>query len=92
MKCEKCGKEIDSVEVNMFESDGSDDWYIVEIGEENDVVLFSVLPNWTGNDLVEAEQIETIRCPHCHKFPLKKQMIDTCQYVSVTMYPQRKEE
>lgn len=92
MKCEKCGKEIDLVEVDMFEADGSDDWYTVEIGEDHDVAYFSIMPNWTGTELDEEEQTETIRCPHCKQFPFEKKWIDTCQYVSVLMYPKRKEE
>ena len=87
MKCEKCGTEIDSIEADMFNADGSDDWYTAEIYEDRGVVLARVLPCWTGNGLSEEEQIDTIRCPHCKKYPFKQKMIDACTYVDLIMYP-----
>lgn len=92
MKCEQCGKELHSLEVDMFNYDGSDDWYTVEdLYEEGGVLLFSTLPQWTGDELDEDEQADTIRCPHCKQYPFKCRLIETCRYVSVQMYPRKAE-
>ena len=86
MICEKCGKETDYLQVDMFEGDGSDDWYNAEITEDHGVVLMNVLHSWTGDGLSEEEQTETIRCPHCKQYPFDRKWIDTCSYVNVIMY------
>ena len=87
MKCEKCGKQLEYVEVNMFNHDGSDDWYDVEIDMDYGIAYINILPNWTGNDLSEEEMTETIRCPHCHKYPFVDKEIHADDYVNVTMFP-----
>lgn len=87
MICEKCGKELESLEVNHFNQDGSDDWYDTGVEINGEIVSMTVLPNWTGNELTEEEQIGTIRCPHCHQFPFKQKMVDAYPYVTVIMYP-----
>lgn len=92
MKCEMCGKEIDRLEVDMFNNDGSDDWYNAEIYEDNGVIMMNLIPNWTGDELTEEEQVETIRCPHCKKFPFKRKMVDAWHSVSVLLYPSEVEE
>lgn len=92
MKCEKCGKELNSLEVDHFNYDGSDDWYDVEIYEESGIAFLNVLTNWTGDELDEDEQADTIRCPHCKQYPFKSRIIETCKYVNVQMYPERKYE
>lgn len=40
MKCEKCGKELEHIDINMFDRDGSDDLYshCFQECEENAVV------------------------------------------------------
>ena len=92
MKCEQCGKELNSIEVDMFNYDGSDDWYDVELFEESGIALLNVIPSWTGDELDEDEQTETIRCPHCKQYPFKCKMIETCRYVSIQMYPSERRE
>ncbi len=92
MRCEKCGAEINSLEVDMFNYDGTDNWYDVEISEDYDVISMSVFPNWTGDELDEDEQADTIRCPHCKQFPFIDRCLETCRYVSVIMYPKKRKE
>ena len=93
MKCEQCGREIDYLEVDMFNEDGSDDWYLAEVIESGDVVCMNVLPQWTGAELSEEEQVETIRCPHCKQFPFARKFCDSWKTVSMILYPtERKEE
>lgn len=95
MKCEQCGKELLSLEVDMFNADGSDDWYTVEDffhDEETGMVAISVLTNWTGDELDEDELADTIRCPHCKQYPFKCRLIETCRYVSIQMYPSKRKE
>lgn len=87
MKCEICGKELNSLEVNMFDADGGDDWCDVDVDEESGVAYMSVLTCWTGYELSEEEQVDTIRCPHCHKYPFVNRFVDACTYVNVLMYP-----
>jgi hypothetical protein len=70
MICEKCGHEITDVLVGVFNRDGSDGDYrhpIIEC-EENAAVI-DTIPNWTGYELTEEEQRETIHCPYCKDFP-----------------------
>ena len=51
-KCEKCGKEIGILLVNVFDHDGSDSFYAHEIAEyPENAVCVDVSPNWTGNEL-----------------------------------------
>lgn len=92
MKCEQCGKELNSIEVDMFNYDGSDDWYDAELFEESGIVFLNVLPNWTGDELDEDEQADTIRCPHCNQYPFKCRLIETCRYVNIQMYPSERKE
>ena len=87
MKCEKCGKELGSLEVDMFDRDGSDDWYDVEINEDHGVVIANVTPEWTGDGLSEEEYHETIRCPHCRQFPFIDKFVDATTFISLVMYP-----
>ena len=92
MICEKCGKETEFLEVDMFEYDGSDDWYMADTYEEGDCVMLNLLPQWTGYELDEDEYHETIRCPHCKKYPFKDKLIEATRMVCVQMWAERKEE
>lgn len=70
MKCEKCGKELKWIDVNRFNYDGSDSFCSYPYEEfDYDAVIIDTDPNWTGYELSEEEMIDTIECPHCHKFP-----------------------
>lgn len=87
MKCEKCGKEIRSILTYIFERDGSDNEYEIEIREaQKDAVVFTVDKNWTGYELDEEEQIERIICPYCKKFPFKCEEVQVYEKVDVVCF------
>lgn len=87
MKCEKCGKEIDHLLVNIFNHDGSDRECSEPLQEcEEDAVYFDTSMNWTGAELSEDEQVDTIRCPECGEFPFKSKEIQTYEFIRVVMF------
>lgn len=96
MICEKCGALISTLEVNLFDWEGNDAWGNVLISEVPDNAVYIDLPtNWTGYDMSEEEQSESIRCPFCRQHPFKKIEIDTHDFVRVVMFKhtvERKEE
>ncbi len=88
MICEKCGKEINNVLVLRFNYDGSDNWRKVEIieTEEAEAVVMDLDHNWTGYELTEEEQMETIQCPHCEQFPFKHEEVQCYEIVRVVCF------
>lgn len=87
MKCEKCGKEIKRLKINMFGQSGDDFDTNVDILEnEYGNVIFIVDKNWTGYELTEEERVDTIMCPHCGQFPLKDEEIQVYDEVKVVMF------
>lgn len=87
MICEKCGKEIATLLVDIFDYNGSDVFrkhYYTECDE--DAVVVDVSPNWTGNDLTEEEQRDTICCPHCKQFPFTNGEIQTFEFVRIVCF------
>ena len=70
MKCEKCGHEIEHVEVDMFDREGADSWCDYLILEHENGIYLDLDRSWTGYGLSDEERVECIRCPHCHQFPL----------------------
>lgn len=77
MKCEKCGKHITTVKINKFQRDGGDAYFQVPIEEyKNSIAIsFDTDQNWSGYNLTEEEQAETILCPCCGEFPFKDKEI-----------------
>jgi DNA-directed RNA polymerase subunit RPC12/RpoP len=69
--CKKCGKKIDHIITSVFNYDGSDSEYSFPItyNEDGGCVQFSTTQNWTGYELSDTEQKDSIRCPFCHEFP-----------------------
>lgn len=70
--CEKCGKKIDHIITSVFNSyDGSDSEYSFPItyNEDGGCIQFSTTQNWTGYELSDTEQKDSIRCPFCREFP-----------------------
>ena len=69
--CEKCGKKIDHIITSVFNYDGSDSEYSFPItyDENGGCIQFSTTQNWTGYELSDAEQKDSIRCPFCREFP-----------------------
>lgn len=87
MKCEKCGKEIDKVKINMFLYDGSDFEKLSNIHEhEYGAVIFETNANWCGYELSEEEMMEDIRCPHCNEFPFKHKEVQVYDVVRVVCF------
>ena len=88
MRCVKCGKEIHSVLLNVFDYDGSDKLNEEDIEEIEycDAVYISTYRNWTGYELSEEEQRETILCPHCEQFPFKSDEIGVHDKVEIVCF------
>lgn len=88
MKCEKCGQEITSIEVNFFNDfNGSDSFRKASFKEEKvDAVVLEIDKNWTGYELDEEEMTSTIRCPHCKQFPFKNKEVQVYEIVRAVMF------
>ena len=87
MKCEKCGKEIDSLLVDCFNYDGSDSCYRFPITEyEEDAVTVDVDRNWTGYELSEEEQVDRLSCPHCKQFPFESKEVQIQEIVHIICF------
>lgn len=93
MKCEKCGKEIETVIVGFFAYDGSDYETEIPLQEcENNAVFVDLDCNWTGYELTEEEQRETILCPHCKQFPFEEKEVQVYEIVRAVMFRECNEE
>lgn len=89
IKCEKCGKEIDHVVVDFFDRYGSDDYEMIPIFEcDTNAAYIDLDSSWTGYDLTEEEQRETIQCPHCKQFPFKYEEVQVHEIVRAVMFRQ----
>ena len=87
MKCEMCGGQIDQLMVNIFNHDGSDGYYKYPFQElEENAVEIEVNPNWTGADLSEKEQMETIRCPHCGRFSFQHKEVQVYNVLKIVCF------
>lgn len=87
IKCNCCGKEIDSVEISCFNYDDSESIVNVELEEypENaKVITFD--KSWCGYDLEEEEQIEDIQCPYCKKFPFKQKEVQVYECIRIVCF------
>ena len=91
-KCKNCGKPIETVQVNFFNPDGSDSYCECAFeGYDNGCIELDVDQEWTGNDLSYEERKETIRCPHCGKFPFADEMT-VYDIVRVIMFEEEEDE
>lgn len=87
VRCEKCGKDMSLVNVLTFNRDGSDSEHLTIIDEaDEDAVVIDATPNWVGNGLSEEEMLETIRCPHCGKFPFKSEEIQVYEIMRIVCF------
>lgn len=87
MICEKCGANIDSVLVDVFQRDGSDtDIKHSLFEEEESCVCIETTQNWTGYELSEEEMRGTIVCPHCKQFPFINTEIQVYDIVRVVCF------
>ena len=88
IKCDKCRKELEYVNVLVFLRDGSDTWDkhpLFEIGN-NGCVGIETNANWTGYELTDKERRETIECPFCKKFPFGKEEIQVYDTVNLVCF------
>lgn len=93
MKCENCGKVIDSVLLNMFNHEGIDSdvrYQLNEFGES--ATCIDTNQNWTGYEQSEDEMAGTICCPHCKKFPFISREIQVYDIVRIVCFRKGPEE
>lgn len=87
IKCDKCGKELEYVNVLVFLRDGSDTWEKhPPIDNGDGCVIIETNANWTGYELTDEERRETIECPFCKKFPFGKEEIQAYDVVDVVCF------
>ena len=94
MICEKCGKEIHSLIVNVFNHEGADSFVNEFIAEcdETGAVWFDTTPNWVGYELSEEEMNETIECPYCHQNPFEYGEVQVYTVVRVVKFSKSQNE
>lgn len=87
VKCKCCGREINYVNVDLFDIQGSDSFERLPLYECDDNAVY-IEPGqiWTGYELSEEEQIDTIECPYCNKFPFNERDIQVEDIVRVVMF------
>ena len=87
IKCEKCGHELEKLNVLTFARDGSDYEDKCEAGVCGDeAVVVETSRNWCGYELTEEEMLDTITCPHCGKFPFESTELHVYDIVQVVMF------
>lgn len=93
MRCEKCGKELNHININMFARDGRDyyDNCSFEECEENAVVI-DIDSSWTGYGLSNEDKLETIKCPYCNQFPFEDKEIQEYEIVRLVMFKRTDED
>lgn len=93
MKCSKCGKEIQSVNMNMFNQDGSDEYIKHSLNEcEQDAVVIETSKDFTGYELDEKDIFDCIECPHCRKYPFDEKIGIEMKEVLVVICFKKNEE
>ena len=93
MKCEKCGKELKYININMFGHDGSDYFRNHHFQEcEENAVVIDTDSAWTGYELSDEERLETIKCPYCNQFPFEDKEIQEYEMIRLVMFRRRYEE
>ena len=87
VKCKCCGRELNYVNVDLFDIQGSDSFERLPLYECDDNAVY-IEPGqiWTGYELSEEEQIDTIECPYCNKFPFNEKDIQVEDVVRVVMF------
>ena len=93
MKCEKCGKEINTLLINKFDCYGSDVFCEYPLSEcDVNSVLIDTDRNWTGYELSDDEKTETVVCPNCKKYPFKDKEIQEHEIVRLVMFKSEEKE
>lgn len=89
--CNKCGKPIPEIEVDIFQYDNSDAWGLFQLHAcSNYAVYVDLPPAWVGDDMSEEEQRDSIRCPHCHAYPFEDKEIQVYTQLRTVMFDKRK--
>lgn len=90
MHCQICGKEFNHLEINNFRWDGTDGWdryYLDRDYDDDEIVELELSRLWTGYELSEEEQFESIKCPYCFEYPFKYKEIHVHNVLRVVMFP-----
>lgn len=73
--------------IRKFNYDGSDSDYKYPITEyDENAVTVDVDNNWTGYELTEEEQKDSICCPHCKQFPFTSEEIQVQKIVRIICF------
>lgn len=93
MKCEKCGKQMHLIDLNVFDREGSDSDvpHLYKCEPDGDAVVIDTTPNWTGYEQSEEEMMERITCPHCGKFPFNHKEVQVYDIVRIVCFKSEKE-
>ena len=92
MKCEACGQEIDCIEIDDFQRDGSDEWCSYPVYEHENGIYIDATENWKGYGMSDEEMAESIRCPLCKKFPFMCKEVQTYDLVRLVMFKEAERE
>lgn len=85
IKCKHCDKEISTIVTSFFDHEGSDYERELPFYVQDNAIVVSTNKTWTGHELSEEEQIDTIKCPHCRKFPFEPE-IQVEEVVEIIMF------
>lgn len=85
--CNKCGNPLPFVEADCFQYDGADAWEEYPVHACSNRAVYIDLPtSWAGDCMSEEEQMESIRCPHCHKYPFNDEEIQVYGMLRTVMF------
>lgn len=71
--CKHCDRPIERIITNLFDCEGADyDCSFLFAEPEEGVAEMELPACWCGYGLSESEMMESIRCPHCDKFPFSE--------------------
>ena len=87
VKCKNCNKELRYIKIDEFDHEGADTFNIRYFDEEDeDAIVIETTQAWTGYELDEEEQSDTIRCPFCEKFPFYKNEVQVYNVVRLVCF------
>ena len=86
MKCEKCGHELDVIAVDVFNHFGENLPSLQRPRVVGNAVIAETSKNWCGYRLPDEEALDTIRCPHCGKFPFENTELQRYEVISLVMF------
>ena len=97
LRCHHCHEKLDSVNLNCFRINGSDDWFphgiclfgINDVGDPFVEVRTNMA--WTGEDLSDGERLETVTCPKCGKYPFGGGTMNTFGALSIVLFPSKED-